>query len=150
MLELVGLIGVLMVLIYAVSKGMLRWLAGAVVKAFSPPAPSVMSREGDEARAAAASDHRQTGAQTDQTPAPAPRLQAATLDTCKSLRAHGYSREEARALLRSLDRTLDNNVWAAAAPPPPPDVTPIAGRPYDPSQYQESEPALRYVAPPQS
>jgi hypothetical protein len=126
------------------------WLS-EVVKPSAPPAPVVMSREGSAAPRAPLSDLRQTAAQTDQTPAVPARPQPATLDTCRSLRAHGYTREETRALLRGVDRTLDNNVWAAAAPPPPAEpqaVTPYAGRPYDPSAYAYDEPGLRYEQPP--
>lgn len=101
----------------------------------------IMSRTPDLEPVEAASDHRQTASQTDQTPAAAPKPQPATLDTCKSLRAHGYTREEARAFLRGMDRTLDNNVWAAAQPPAvdPDDelVTPFAGRVTKRSYYTD-------------
>lgn len=74
----------------------------------------------------------------------------ATLDMCKSLRSHGFTRDEARAFLRSVDRTLGNDVWAAAQPaaqPAAPAITPIAGRPYDPRAYAD-DPALAYEEPP--
>jgi hypothetical protein len=118
---------------------------------FAPPPAEVTSSAPRESPAPRPSD-----LQTDQTdgadnPTPAPALRPATLDTCKSLRAHGYSREDARRFLRGVDRTLDNNVWAQAAPaaPPPDDtiLTPIAGRPTRARYYDD--PALEYTAPPE-
>jgi len=103
----------------------------------------IMSRTPDPVASEPASDLRQTVSQTDQTAPAAPKPQPATLDTCKSLRAHGYTREEARAFLRGVDRTLDNNVWAAAQPPAPADddliVTPYAGRVTRKSYYTDAD-----------
>jgi len=103
----------------------------------------IMSRTPDPVAPEPASDHRQTAIQTDQTVTDAPKLQPATLDTCKSLREHGYTREEARAFLRANDRTLDNNIWAAAKPALPADddafVTPYAGRVTKRSFYTDAD-----------
>lgn len=64
------------------------------------------------------------------TPTPEAR-RAAMLDICRALRAAGYGREEARAVLRGAGLSLDNNLWTEAAPPPPEATrrTPIADRP---------------------
>lgn len=103
----------------------------------------LMSRTPEPALPEAASDLRQTAPQTDQTAPTAPKLQPATLDNAKWLRAHGATREDARAFLRSMDRTLDNNVWAAAQPPAalPDDelVTPYAGRVTKRSYYTDAD-----------
>lgn len=110
------------------------------------PAPVVMSRSQDEI-AGLPAPSLQTDAQTDrQTAGPAPLPRDVMLDICKSLRAHGYSRDDARALLRKLGQPLDNNIWADAAPAPPAYVTPIAQRPT--AAAFEDTPELRYEAPP--
>lgn len=105
--------------------------------------PEIMSRTPEPELSEPASEHRQTAPQTDQTVTDAPKLQPATLDTCKSLREHGYTREEARAFLRANDRTLDNNIWAAAKPALPADddafVTPYAGRVTKRSYYTDAD-----------
>lgn len=115
-----------------------------LVSILSPSVPDeIMSRTPDPESSEPASDHRQTAPQADQTVADAPKLQPATLDTCKSLREHGYTREEARAFLRANDRTLDNNIWAAAKPALPADddafVTPYAGRVTKRSFYTDAD-----------
>ncbi len=68
------------------------------------------------------------------------------------LRAHNMSRETARKMLNGVHLPLDNNLWADAAPKPaapdePQALTPYAGRPYNPKQYQD-DPELAYTAPP--
>lgn len=105
--------------------------------------PEIMSRTAEPDAREPTSDHRQTPSQTDQTAAAVPKLQPATLDTAKWLRAHGATREDARAFLRTVDRTLDNNVWAAAQPPAMADddalVTPYAGRVTKRSYYTDAD-----------
>ena len=130
----------------AYALGVIAWrrYGALLVSMLSPVADSeIMSRTPDPELPEPASDHRQTASQTDQTVTDAPKLQPATLDTCKSLRAHGYTREEARVFLRGVDRTLDNNVWAAAQPPAPADddliVTPYAGRVTRKSYYTDAD-----------
>lgn len=110
----------------------------------------VMSRamEIDEATIAP-SALRQTAPQTDQTAAPPPIPRDVMIDTLRSLREHGYSREQARALLRGLRQPLDNNLWTAAAPPERNDdeiVTPFAGRRTKASYYPDN-PELEFEPP---
>lgn len=78
-------------------------------------------------------------------PIAAPVVKAATLDTCKSLRAHGFNREEARELLRELGWGLNNNVWAKAQPDEDENqiVTPYAGRVTNKKFYPD-QPELEY------
>lgn len=76
----------------------------------------------------------------------APVPKPATVDTCKSLRGHGYSRDEAREFLRGLGFSLDNNTWAKAAPPPEDTdlmVNPWSGRQTRKSYYPDA-PDLEY------
>lgn len=107
--------------------------------------PAVMSREGDEVSAHAASS-LQTRQQTasDQTEDPKAR-RAKLLDTYKALRKLGMSRDDARALLKPWGIPLDNNLWADAAPPQeePLEVTPIAGRPTS-AKFHQDDPELEY------
>jgi hypothetical protein len=114
----------------------------------APPAPVVMSRATPEVAPSPPSDLRQTAA-PDQTDAlPAPVVKSATLDTCKTLRGLGMSREQARTFLRSLGWGLDNNTWAAAKEDADDlTLTPFAGRVTRRSFY-ETEPELEYQEPP--
>jgi hypothetical protein len=109
--------------------------------------PVVMSRSAPEAGPLPPSDLRQTAA-PDQTDAPPePVVKSATLDTCKTLRGLGMSREQARTFLRSLGWGLDNNTWAAAKEDADDlTVTPFAGRVTRRSYYQE-DPELEYQPP---
>jgi len=72
-----------------------------------------------------------------------PVARPATLDTVRSLREHGYTREEARAFLKPLGWTLGNDTWAAAKPALPSDddafVTPYAGRVTKRSFYTDAD-----------
>lgn len=102
-----------------------------VVNTNQQSAPNVMSRsdQSDDRLPASVS---QTDRQTDDRP-PAPVMlpRDVMFDICKDLRAHGYSREAARAFLRKVGQPLDNNLWAQAALPAasePEHLTPIAGR----------------------
>lgn len=77
----------------------------------------------------------------------APELKPATLDTVRELRAHGFTRDAARALLRREGRSLGNNTWADAAPADSDElVTPYAGRRTRASYYPD-RPDLEYVEP---
>lgn len=93
-----------------------------------------------------------TDAGTDgRTPMIAPELKSVSLDTVRSLRAHGYTRDDARALLRGLGWSMGNNTWADAAPPAPAaddddHITPYAGRRTKASYYPEN-PELEYAEP---
>jgi hypothetical protein len=94
----------------------------------------------------------QTDSAPDRQTAPEPALpRSAMLDTCKALRVHGFSREEARTLLKPYGIGLDNNLWAAAEPAKPAEdddvvLTPYAGR-VTRKSYYESEPELKYEPP---
>jgi hypothetical protein len=116
----------------------------------APPAPVVMSRSAPTPPQPIVSEGVATRDQTDQTAPVLPLLRPATLDTCKVLRAHGFSRDAARMLLRPLGWTLDNNTWTQAAPLKPADddltVTPFAGRVTRRSFYQD-DPELEYQPP---
>jgi hypothetical protein len=105
-------------------------------------APDVASSEASRPRTDA-----DLSGQTDGRTPPSLTPQPVTLDTAKSLRAHGYTRDEARALLKTMDRTLGNDTWAQAKPADPiPDdtiVTPYAGRVTKRSYYPE-QPDLEY------
>jgi hypothetical protein len=80
------------------------------------------------------------GRTEEQAPLPRP----ATLDTVKALRGHGFTRDEARALLKTLGWTLGNDTWARAQPTEDDEiVTPYAGR-VTKREYYPDEPALRY------
>ncbi len=79
------------------------------------------------------SDRSQTEAQTASDGAQT--THAAPASVLVSLRRHGYTRAEARALLRTLGWTFDNNAWAAAAEETQ-SRTPIAGRPVDPKLFR--------------
>lgn len=69
------------------------------------------------------------------------------LDTCIALKRRGFSRDEARALLKPWGIPLDNNIWAQVPPEPEPEyTTPIAGRAT--SAQFETDPELQYQAPP--
>ena len=98
-----------------------------VVSTNQQPAPIVMSRA-EQSDASLTASALQTDAQTDarQTRLPPDVM----LDICRDLRRHGYSRDDARAILRKLGQPLDNNIWTQAALPTPDaeHVTPIAGR----------------------
>ena len=147
MLDLVGLVLTLMVVIYAVSRGMLGDLVRPyVVRLFPPREASVMSRGSDEApvvQPVSSLDGRPAG-RTDEAPA---YTRDDLIKLYTYLRACGVKREALRPLLRPFGVPLSNDVWAACEPPPPappPAVTPIAGRPYDPAAYQD-DPDLRYT-----
>jgi hypothetical protein len=116
----------------------------------SQAADSEIMSNSDEAALSEASRPRTddfADGQTDGRTPPAPTPQPVTLDTAKSLRAHGYTRDEARALLKTMDRTLGNDTWAQAKPADPiPDdtiVTPYAGRVTKRSYYPE-QPDLEF------
>lgn len=97
-----------------------------VVNTNAQPAPNVMSRSAQNEGGLAASD-LQTDRQTDTRPTRLP--PEVMVDICKDLRAHGYTREQARSLLRKFGQPLDNNLWSPAAPTPDAEhITPIAGR----------------------
>lgn len=74
-----------------------------------------------------------------------PILRPATLDICKALRAHKFTRDEARAFLHPLGWSLGNDTWAQAQPTEDEDeiITPYAGRSTNRKYYPE-EPALEY------
>ena len=85
-------------------------------------------------------DSRQT---TDRPMMPTP-ARDVMLDTYRSLRKHGYAREEARAMLKALGLPLDNNLWSKATEEPT-ERAPISGRPIPPGvKYHEDEPELEY------
>lgn len=114
---------------------------------------SVMSRSDDEDSRLGASVSQTDGQADRQTAAPAPIGRDIMLDICRDLRAHGYSRDGARVLLRKLGQSLDNNVWSDAAPPTKAAtveddtlITPYAGRRTKASYYPD-DPALEYQAP---
>ena len=106
----------------------------------------IMSSDDDEEPAddapSAASERQTDRRQT------ADRPRVASPEALRNLRQHGYSREDARLLLRLLDYPLDNNAWAQVAAPPPAaqgqPVTPWGGRPYDPARYHQDDPELHY------
>ena len=80
----------------------------------------------------------------------APALKPETVDGARSLREHGYSRDEARAFLKAHGYSLGNDTWAAAKPAPLTDddliVTPYAGR-VTRKSYYPAEPELEYQEP---
>jgi len=109
---------------------------------------NIMSNEPDVAPAAEP-EFSSSERQTDQTQTPDQTAGRARVpvDALRSLRQHGYSRNEARELLRLLGLPLDNNLWSQAAPAPPADElprTPWGGRPYDPAAYYQDEPELQF------
>lgn len=85
---------------------------------------------------------------------PTPRFTREQLLTLYTLlRAHGVTREKARAALSATGIPLSNDVWKDAAPPPvqpvtpePLHVTPIVGRPTS-AQFHDED--LAYTKPPQ-
>jgi hypothetical protein len=151
MLEMAGLVLMLTVLIYAVSKGMIGDLARPYVSMVWPVRrPEITSSPAPEP-AAIASPPRTDAGTDGRTPLIAPELRPASLDTVRELRAHGFTRDAARALLRGLGYSLGNNTWADAAPVAPAAdddeiITPYAGRRTKASYYPEN-PELEYVEP---
>lgn len=77
------------------------------------------------------------------TPDPGPVVKPVSLDAARWLRERGVSREDARAFLKMVDRTLGNDTWAAAKPAMPADddafVTPYAGRVTKRSFYTDAD-----------
>lgn len=77
------------------------------------------------------------------TPDLVPALKPETIDGARSLREHGYTREEARAFLKAHGYSLGNDTWAAAKPALPADddafVTPYAGRVTKRSYYTDAD-----------
>lgn len=150
MLEMVGLVLMLTVLIYAVSKGMIGDLARPYVSMVWPVRqPEITSSP------PASAPSSPSVSQTDAAPlvvqaAPPESTRAEILDACKVLRAKGLSREDARIVFGYLHRRLDNNLWADAAPVAQPAddeiITPYAGRRTKASYYPD-QPELEYVEP---
>lgn len=116
--------------------------------------PSTVSDDDDDEIMSRSDDRAPSEAVRTRTDMPAdgrtemgvPVLRPTTLDTARSLRAHGYTRDEARALLRSLGWSLGNDIWSQAAPPDDEVVTPIAGR-RTRAKYHPTEPELEYQGP---
>lgn len=78
-----------------------------------------------------------------------PILKPVTVDICKALRTHKFTRDEARAFLHPLGWSLGNDTWAQAQPTEDdPYVTPIVGRPTNATFRETGE--LKYEGPPQS
>lgn len=150
MWEMVGLILMLTVIIYAISKGMIGDLARPYVSMVSRGrAAEIMSRT------VASEPSSPSVSQTD-TPSivVAPAVPEPTrdemLDAFRVMRAHKMSRETARLLCARLHRKLDNNLWAQAAPPAEPEdddiITPYAGR-RTKARYYPDNPELEYAEP---
>lgn len=102
----------------------------------------IMSRTPDPVASEAVSPR--TDAPTDgRTPDPGPVVKPVSLDAARWLRERGVSREDARAFLKMVDRTLGNDTWAAAKPAMPADddafVTPYAGRVTKRSYYTDAD-----------
>jgi hypothetical protein len=122
------------------------WIRPMVSSVFPKPRPEIMSHR--EVAVSSDTVSPRTDAPADGRTDPQPiALKPATLDICKDLRAHGYNRDQARAFLRMVDRSLGNDTWAAAAPDEQVTVTPIVGRPTR-AVFREEGP-LRYEDPPQ-
>jgi hypothetical protein len=119
------------------------------VKSSPVSAGAVMSRAAEPAAATGASDLKTDGMPRQTDAPPVVTFPSATLDMCKDLRAHGYSREDARAFLKLAGFSLNNNTWAQAKPAEsaPVSLTPIAGRPTA-ATFAEEEPELKYEPPP--
>lgn len=133
-----------------VGSAALGWLERRAVSNVTPsPAPDITSSPAPEP-AAIASPPRTDAGTDGRTPPITPELRPASLDTVRELRAHGFTRDAARALLRGLGYSLGNNTWADAAPATPADddeiITPYAGRRTKASYYPEN-PELEYVEP---
>lgn len=114
---------------------------------FAPRLPEITSSSADDARPMA-SRPRTDEAQDGRTPTQAPDLRPVTLDGARSLRAHGYTRDEARAFLKGEGLSLGNNTWSQAAPADDDAdyVTPYAGR-RTKAQYYPENPELEYAEP---
>ena len=110
-------------------------------------APNNMSSVGAGASPSLPSSLQTDSRQTADRPALAMPSRDVMLNTCKMLRKHGMSREEARSMLKSMGLPLDNNLWADAAPADdePIHVTPIVGRPT--RAVFETDPDYPYQAP---
>jgi hypothetical protein len=134
----------------AYALGRMAWrewgLRAFVLTIMQPPAPEITSSP-DPEPAAIASPPRTDAGTDGRTPPIVPELRPASLDTVRELRAHGFTRDAARALLRREGRSLGNNTWADAAPADDDEiVTPYAGRRTKASYYPEN-PELEYVEP---
>lgn len=128
-----------------------RAAAGGGVKVMSNAAPSMALQP-----SVSTDQTAQTADQTIQT-ASEDDIKAARrkelLGVYRTLRAvPGMTREQGRAILAAVNMPLDNNLWAEAkadAPPPAEERprTPWGDRPYNPADFYEDEPELRYSAP---
>lgn len=131
-----------------------------VLRRFDHQQPqNILSSSDGLARSDASVSSDQTAQTADQTAQTAPEvdIKAARrerlLTIYRAMRVvPGMTREQARAILQAIGEPLDNNLWAEAKPEPKEDTppvayTPIAGRPYNPADYYDDEPQLRYVAP---
>jgi hypothetical protein len=71
-------------------------------------------------------------------------LKPATLDTVRSLRTHGFTRDEARAFLKTLSYSLGNDTWAKAQSVEDDEIiTPYAGR-VTKKEFYPDRPDLEY------
>jgi hypothetical protein len=125
-----------------------NWIMPIVSSVFAVAPPEITSSRAEQAVSEAVcprTDDRADG----RTEAISSSVKPATLDICKSLREHGYNRDEARTFLKLVDRTLGNDTWARAQPVDQPEIvyTPIAQRPVDGKWYPD-RPDLEYKQPP--
>jgi hypothetical protein len=134
------------VIIGAVPVGKLLWKSYGrrlVSSVPSQPRPEIMS----SAPTAAPSEalRPRTDAPADgRTAEQAPALRPATLDTVKALRGHGFTRDEARAFLKTLGWTLGNDTWAKAQSVEDDEIiTPYAGR-VTKKEFYPDRPDLEY------
>lgn len=128
-----------------------RWGA-LIVSIFFVPRPPEITSSQDVIDLPIASPPMADARTDGRTPQIAPELKPATLDTVRRLRAHRFTRDEARDFLRELGWSLGNNTWAQAAPLEANDddshITPYGGRRTRASYYPE-DPALEYKEPPE-
>lgn len=123
-----------------------RWVAPYLSSVFpNKPAPIMSNSQNAEKSLASRprTDAPADGRTEPQQPAPHP----VTVDTARQLRAHGFTRDEARAFLKTLGWTLGNDTWSKAQPEEEPQMTPVAGRPTNATFREEG--ALAYKDPPQ-
>lgn len=144
MMVIVGLI-----VFGVVGSFVMKWIEDRAVDDLStipPAAPAeITSISADDARPMAARP-RTDEAPDGRTPPQPTRDEQRTL--YRLLRAHGITRDEARAALRPFGIAIGNDVWAASAPADDDAdyTTPYAGR-RTKAQYYPDSPELEYAEP---
>lgn len=121
------------------------WLKPLVLRVF-PPRPTEIMSSAPIAPPSEALRPRTDAPADGRTEIISSVLKPATLDTARELRARKFTRDEARAFLKTLGYSLGNDTWAKAQPAEDEDdltVNPYSGRMINKKFYPE-QPDLEY------